>query len=170
MHSAREQREQQCKAWKYNTNKRQINGQDNHNPEICPCLCLYFSDSTISAQNRTLLSIADMAVSSSWASDTLPCSYVTPQLQRTLPLKHHWAAKWRSTQITSEESRILFWRYRRHCTETIGGREGIRRSSVILLKDKGIWRFQRARKRHLFIQNVGLSHLLLSYAEDNSFA
>lgn len=27
---------------KYNSNKRQINGQDNHSPENCLCLCLYF--------------------------------------------------------------------------------------------------------------------------------
>lgn len=42
MRSAWEQAETRCKAQKYNTNKKQINGQDNHNPEICPYLCLYF--------------------------------------------------------------------------------------------------------------------------------
>lgn len=41
-HSAWKQNKPQSKAAKYNTNKRQINDQDNHNPEICPCLCLYF--------------------------------------------------------------------------------------------------------------------------------
>lgn len=95
IHSAWEQSEPQSKAQKYNTNKRQINGQDNHKPEICPHLCLYFltqqflhSTELFSKPHTWLWTAAGPFIPVLiWCSS---CNSVS--------LKHHWAATWHSTQ------------------------------------------------------------------------
>lgn len=103
------------------------------------CVCIFWLNNFCPDFSFSL-KITGMLVSSSWAGDSYCCSYVMQQLQLILSLKHHWAAKWHSTAITSEGNCwIIFWQL---YGESLGEERGSEKEGNLFLAEcRIIWLF-----------------------------